>query len=88
MLLNPYEMGKATFFGRSILFYDNEEYLIPTLSELIEACGEGFAQIKKCDKYWRCYVADETGEAEFYRDGTTPKEAVANLWLAQNKKKK
>ena len=55
----------------------------PTLSELIEACGEDF---KKLFRY--------TLENEIWFEcnditticGSTPEEAVANLWLALNNK--
>ena|SRR3990167_7956732 len=70
---------------------------IPTLSELIEACGnyamthgEGMeaycitlegGQIEK-NRGWVTQIADES-----YSEGETPEESVANLWLALNEKK-
>lgn len=61
-------------------FEDGEHYWIyPTLSELIEACGEDFVGlIKRHD--WLTIGHDE------HTNGTTPEEAVANLWLALNQK--
>ena len=59
--------------------------LYPTLSELIEACGEHFeslVKIKTNDGYeWksRGYNYPNNG-------CKTPEEAVARLWLALNKK--
>jgi len=52
---------------------------VPTLSELIEACGEGF---------WRL-IRQERGKwfADRVRTGyeaSTPEEAVAKLWLRLN----
>lgn len=61
-------------------------YSLPTLSELIEVCGE---------KFWLC--DDRRGEEKKWhatstRDqkhpahgfGSTPEEAIAHLWLALN----
>jgi hypothetical protein len=61
---------------------------IPTLSELIEACGDRFAELR----YW---FEDRIGEFAIHKEwrarvrpslpewsiGPTPEEAVANLWL-------
>lgn len=64
----------------------------PTLSELIQACGDGFESLE------RGWLAKATGgrkiDWEFHSDpyehhegkGQTPEIAVANLWLALNKK--
>lgn len=65
---------------------------LPTLSELIEACGENFISLdlvnkrddykwEACCKYCCC---NEHGEGRHYIGGKTPEEAVANLWLAIN----
>lgn len=58
-----------------------EDWFIPTLSELIEACGKGTLDF------------DYTNEGTFYAQrgtlkqfGRTPFEAVALLWLALNTK--
>ena len=60
----------------------------PTLSELIEACGERFKSL------WRHTGGTWTAEYGTRRiaprrrcDGSTPEEAVACLWLALNKPK-
>lgn len=66
----------------------------PTLSELIEACGESFQdleQVKERDDYkWEASAdytcCDEHGEGRKYEGGSTPEEAVARLWLELNKK--
>lgn len=73
----------------------NTEYLkVPLLSELVEACGEDFDAIfsgkqrkedgypKSKDMEWR---ADATNRTGFSCSGSTPEEAIANLWLALNK---
>jgi len=81
----------------------NKVAYIPTLSELIEACGDEFLSVKMHKKMiWH----SDKGENEYvfmywiaradYKKavitpaietiGGTPEEAVANLWLALNKK--
>lgn len=55
----------------------------PTLSELIEACGDAFLQLYRvCDGVWGASAGGLDGPEK----GNTSKEAVANLWLALNKK--
>ena len=67
------EAGEATL--------SNELVLIPTLSELIEACGDiSFSLNKTNTGFW---IESVKGDTETY---PTPEEAVANLWLALNKK--
>lgn len=67
---------------------------IPTLSELIEACGEGFASLHKTNKqtdhnelsdWWvaKGLLAEPATYGD--REGATPQEAVARLWLALNR---
>ena len=62
----------------------------PSLSELIEACGDDFCftlEINLFDKKWYAYDWDHQGHNYFYKgEGSTPSEAVARLWLAINKK--
>jgi hypothetical protein len=62
----------------------------PTLEELIEACGAGFANLEREDEgpedggvQWIAFKANTIGEGG---TGSTPTEAVAKLWLALNKK--
>lgn len=62
----------------------------PTLSELIEACGNGKGFTISRDIYgiWRTEIEKET-ETEWgivYSCGETVTESVANLWIALNKK--
>jgi hypothetical protein len=66
---------------------------VPTLSELIEACGDMFGQLVKYDpdkgQRWIAigeYPRWETnGESRVERiEAATPEEAVAKLWLALN----
>jgi hypothetical protein len=62
---------------------------VPTLEELIEACGEEFADLKllPASKGWACerqlWGENMTPDVYF---GSTPTEAVAKLWLALNAK--
>ena len=63
----------------------------PTLSELIEACGNRFGILErdKATGAWNC-VSDIKGDGETVAEGSyavaeTPEEAVAILWLALNK---
>lgn len=62
----------------------------PTLSELIEACGDDFESIERDyhDKTWTAKSYKFLGFDTFYSGGEkTPEEAVAKLWLALNEKK-
>lgn len=59
--------------------------IVPTLSELIEACGEDFLKLTKDVTGWLAYGEDEPLEP-LETVGPTPEEAVARLWLALNKK--
>ena len=68
--------------------YDASTYsdgtYIPTLSELIENCGDRFHGIYKADT-WITHIF--TGDGEFddvYVGGTTPEESVAEAWLVLN----
>jgi hypothetical protein len=78
----------------------SELCIVPTLSELIEACGEPFLGLNKGyidTENWK-WVADthteachcgkpECGGFNWKRgDGSTPEIAAARLWLALNKK--
>jgi hypothetical protein len=58
-------------------------YHIPTLSELVEACGDGFFSLSRHVNIWQTNWQDGmAGETA----GNTPEEAVAELWLKLNKK--
>lgn len=52
----------------------------PTLSELIEACGEKFGSLVFHDKEFAAYptYVDQGFQPQWF---STPEEAVANLWL-------
>mgnify|MGYP001607368985 FL=1 len=80
---------------------DGEIIQVPTLEELIEACGKNKEDAYSKFILWFCpseYGNWHAGEMEYcsesYVDdypqntenGETPEEAVANLWLTINKK--
>ena len=63
------------------------ETFYPTLSELIEACGEKIWKLEfsSTESIWRAFSQNSRlliGSCK----GSTPEEAVANLWLELNKK--
>jgi hypothetical protein len=71
----------------SFLTYDGSDFWkLPTLSELIEACGDYFNSLTrvKVFKTGKVYWQDlrPLSRDEF----DSPEEAVAKLWLAINKK--
>lgn len=73
--------------GRAYVLVDGTKgYLLPTLSELIEACGEQFFRLSHSDNTdgtsWDC----ESWNAGEIETGQSPEEAVARLWLALNEK--
>ena len=55
----------------------------PTLSELIEACGDSFSSLLNNFDEWHCYGISNL---QIFVKGKTPEEAVAKLWLELNKK--
>ncbi len=94
--------NRAILHGKRIVFSDShidsegnlitsaDAVEVPTLSELIEACGDGFDALLKGQRknnvygLWRADASDEAHGISL--TGSTPEEAVANLWLALNKK--
>ena len=73
---------------KAIVKSNNNDYCFePTLSELIEACGDRFDKLELTQsldgktKEW-----EATGDRYWNGYGSTPEEAVAKLWLALNKK--
>jgi hypothetical protein len=62
---------------------DKEWIPNPTLSELIEACGDKFKDLHRWENNWTCNQGYEV--YEFESEGNTADEAVANLWLKLNK---
>ena len=61
---------------------DTTKVYIPTLSELIEACGEGLLAINRIENYWQLIgggIDEDIVDKNLYI-------AVARLWLKLNKK--
>lgn len=58
---------------------------IPTLSELIEACGDEWIKVYNLENNHAHWVADRVFP-HTHGHGSTPEEAVSNLWLALNRK--
>ena len=64
----------------------------PTLSELIEACGDCFINIQKDKDGFYCQGVYEDDDERYdsipyvSTGASTPEEAVANLWLRLNEK--
>ncbi len=63
----------------------------PTLSELIEACGDGFKTLSRniggqkwITNAW--YILGKSTPPNTNIEGSTPEEAVSRLWLELNKK--
>jgi hypothetical protein len=63
---------------------DGGAYRVPTLSELIEACGPKFhyLTLRQNQLPWMAWARDGKKNGE----GPTPEEAVARLWLALSAK--
>jgi hypothetical protein len=58
---------------------------MPTLSTLIEVCGEGFGALgREPDCCIACEYVSERGEWNNAHEGETPEDAVARLWLSLN----
>ncbi len=82
--------GSSFFTGKDTLAYaisknpipiTNESVKIPLLEELIEACGDKFIGLTFHGESWSA-----SGVGFPHVSGSIPSDAVANLWLALNKK--
>lgn len=79
--------GKDGYPQGCFINFQEDLFIIPSLSELIEACGDEFKNIERSTAGWHCNVItncfDCTPEGwdEIKVTGTTPEEAVANLYL-------
>lgn len=63
---------------------ENDVYL-PDLEELIDACGEGDFKLTRT-KMWHASIVQGDRTEHDWEHEATPLEAVANLYLALNKK--
>jgi len=57
---------------------------LPTLEELIDACGMDFDNLERSRPTWTAHGGKTY--LTLHKEGKTPSEAVANLYLALNKK--
>jgi hypothetical protein len=68
---------------------DSQEYngsYCPTLLELINACGDEFRWLKHRGNNWLAQQRQHpVGLGDISASGSTPDEAVANLWLKLKK---
>ena len=73
------QIGKGSLIGpmKKLVWRSGDRVYVPTLEELIEACGMNFGSLDKQHDGWLASAnCDQTYFAE------TPAEAVARLWLA------
>ena len=61
---------------------------VPILEELIEACGDGFGGLQKRENGYDAWSKTDLSKKtiKVYSTGSTPEEAVSELWLELNKK--
>lgn len=82
--------GNRQMDGKPMFFYGDNAvplYYVPTLEELLQACGAQFLLLEKDLQYgWR--VMPQSAKEGGYggKHYVTPVEAVARLWLALNKR--
>jgi hypothetical protein len=82
------QKGRGTFWSQSAQFDGREEVYFPTLSELIEVCGQDFFSLHisrtalRFKDVWFAHRSYEDPGSEGY----TPEEAVARLYLALHEK--
>ena len=77
------QIGKGSWIGSldKLVWRSSDRVYVPTLEELIDACGENFGSLNKQNDGWLAYAnCDQSCFAE------TPAEAVARLWLALQKR--
>lgn len=66
--------------------FDGVCHHVPTLSELIEACGNDFDHLEKDMELSLWRARSWKGTTPIIECGSTTEEAVARLWLFLNKK--
>ncbi len=73
--------GNLWIYDKSL---KERDVVMPTLSELIEACGDGFSTLEvyreEGNPQW-CAFEFHQSPRNTEGTGSTPEEAVANLWL-------
>ncbi len=85
---NGFDQGPENFQGT--YFLDEElggVVYMPALPELIDACGKTFKKLwRHSNGSWSAHGGTKLEGDSIQKDGQTPEEAVARLWLAINKK--
>ncbi len=96
-----YPQGQMPYYDSEGYIHRSEEEIEnwvyePSLSELIEACGDGFPALQRSNMWRGTYNPDGPKEFVGLRwfidlgdtliEGETPEEAVAVLWMSINKK--
>ena len=79
-----YSDGEIYFVGVADGYDNTIGCYLPTLSELVESCGEKFNFVERMTGQptnWTCI-----GDLNIRTFGSSPEEAVAKLWLELNKK--
>lgn len=73
------QIGKGRLIGspNKLVWRSSDRVYVPTLEELIEACGKDFGSLGKQHDGWLASAND--AQSCFAK---TPAEAVARLWLA------
>jgi hypothetical protein len=85
--------GRWLVDPNNIVARGRDRAYVPTLEELIEACGDCFENLGRDtsadDIVWICNDCGKTKQKEGiiagWYEGKTPTEAVARLWLALSK---
>lgn len=85
-----YELAKklkdAGYTNYSKCWSGTDDSPNPTLSELIEACDNCGLALFERNHLWEAYSEWGGDDYTHFGKGSTPDEAVANLWIALNKK--
>jgi hypothetical protein len=80
--------GKWMFPSEKLVVHSNDRVYVPTLDEIIDACGEQFCSLTKIYTGSRVEAWQACSDKECFvsGEGSTRDEAVGHLWLALNKK--
>lgn len=81
----PQGMRPDVYFIPQLIGDDGEFAYLPTLSELIEACGRSLVFLRRVAALHERKDKWQSGNDIIFYEGSTPEEAVAKLWLALNK---
>ena len=76
------QIGRGRLIGspKKLVWRSGDRVYVPTLEELIEACGKNFGSLDRRHDGWLAHASYD--QSSF---GETPVEAVARLWLALQK---